>query len=806
MLVALGMVSLFYGFMTAVAQEIPRLDPDRLEQRSNGIIYAGDGKTVLAILRSRENRIPVPSDRISDAMRQAIIAIEDRRFFAHGAVDPIGLTRAAFVNITGGSTTQGGSTITQQFIKNAYTGPTRSIRRKIREAALAYQLEHLWSKDRILTAYLNTVYFGHGAYGVEAAAQVYFGSHARLLDPPQAALLAGLVRSPTAYDPVARPGAALERRDLVLDAMGSQGYLDDAALQVAKAAPLLEKGHAVELPAQSRGVAAYFTEHVKQQLVARYGKERAFGGGLRVYTTIDLRMQRAARKAVRKELRKAGPTGALVAIDPRNGAVKAMVGGENFAKLQFNLATQARRQPGSAFKPFVLLAALEQGILPQTHFTSRRQLIPIGSGLWFVTNEGGYLGSIPLTTATVASDNTVFAQLTMRVGPAAVREAAHDMGIVSPLDAVPAIGLGGVRYGVSPLEMAHAYATLSAGGVRTGGSLLFRNIAEGEADDASLDPISIIRVEDAEGRVIERNRPVRTQVVDRDNALQVISMLKPVLRIGTARRIATFDRPAAGKTGTTSNFVDAWFAGITPQLATAVWVGYPRTSREMRKEFGGDEVYGGTFPAMIWRGFMDAALWGVEKQDWDAPELPGGEAVLVDIANGKRTTSECPRARELVLTYEKIPAQWSTCAGAGRTVLTPDLSGYSTRKAEDTIDRAGLRPLIVERVSYEGDAPGTVIAQTPGPSEPARVGQKVTIWVAKDVLWVTMPEVVGRVQRTAISELRTAGFRVRVQPSPVPGRAGVVTMQVPSPGDQPRGVRVTVWIGKGTPGAIAAEG
>src|SRR4051794_32604684 len=374
----LALVSTFYGFITAVAQEIPQLDPAKLyHEKSKGGGYAGDGHTVLAILRSDENRKPVTYDEIAPVMQQAILAVEDKRFYQHGAVDPIGLARAAAVDVRGGHV-QGGSTITQQLVKNVYTGGARSFRRKFMEAALAYQLEQEWPKNRILTAYLNTVFFGHHAYGIEAAAEIYFGTHARSLLPWQAALLAGLVKGPSQFDPVAHPGPARARRNLVLRLMLQEGTISaaDYAFYIRK--PVIPKGRKVQLPATTRGVAPYFTQYVIDQLVARYGRARAFGGGLRVYTSIDLKLQAAAAKAIKLKLKHVGPSGALVAIDPTTGQIKVMVGGPNYRKSQFNLAAQARRQPGSAFKPFVLLAALQAGIQPQTVFDSKPQFIQAG--------------------------------------------------------------------------------------------------------------------------------------------------------------------------------------------------------------------------------------------------------------------------------------------------------------------------------------------------------------------------------------------------------------------------------------------
>ncbi|MGZ4463524.1 MAG: transglycosylase domain-containing protein, partial [Gaiellaceae bacterium] len=362
---ALAIVSAFYGFATAIAQDVQNLDAFKVRPTANGVIYAGDGHTVLAILRSpNENRKLVASDQIARIMKQATVAIEDKRFYQHGAIDPIGLARAAAVDLMTGRT-QGGSTITQQFVKNVYTKGQRTLQRKLVEAVLAAQVESAWSKDHILTEYLNTVYFGNHAYGVEEAAQIYFGVHANALKLYQAALLAGIVRSPSAYDPVLHPTAAIKRRNEVLTAMLDQKRISPVAYATAVNTELLPYGHKVALPAATRGVAAYFTQYVERQLIARFGRARTFGGGLKVYTTIDLTMQRKARQTLYSTLKKKkGPGAALVAIDPHTGQVKALVGGRDFSKQAFDVATQAQRQPGSSFKPFVLAAALEKGIQP----------------------------------------------------------------------------------------------------------------------------------------------------------------------------------------------------------------------------------------------------------------------------------------------------------------------------------------------------------------------------------------------------------------------------------------------------------
>jgi penicillin-binding protein 1A len=807
--IGLAFVSAFYGFATAVAQDVTNLDAFKERPTANGVIYASDGHTVLAILRSRnENRKLVTSAQIGKDMKQAIVAIEDKRFYQHGAIDPIGLARAAAVDLMTGRT-QGGSTITQQFVKNVYTKGQRTLSRKLVEAVLAAQVERAWSKDHILTEYLNTVYFGNHAYGVEEAAQIYFGRHANTLEPWQAALLAGIVRSPTAYDPVLHPDAALARRNEVLQNMVEQKMISSVAYALAIKEPLLPYGHKVELPPTTRGVAAYFTQYVESQLIAKFGEARTFGGGLKVYTTIDLKAQAKARKALNQTLtdKKKGPAGALVAIDPKTGQVKALVGGRNFTAQPFDVATMAERQPGSSFKPFVLAAALEKGIQPSTTFQSKPQLIPLGAGqTWIVHNDTPhYNGWIPISTATTLSDNTVYAQLVMRVGPAAVRTEAHKLGITSPLDAIPSIGLGALRLGVSPLELAHAYATLANGGVRVGGSIEFRTPTPGEAVDPSADPISITKVIGANGKVIANNRPIRLQAVSRETALEIDSILRSVITSpnGTAKAINDFPRPAFGKTGTTSNFVDAWFAGATPQLATAVWVGYVKHSTPMTTQYKGTPVFGGTLPAIAWAQFEKTALDGAPVQSFPTPVPPAAESVLVDSANGLRTTSTCSRAVTEVFAVDKVPTAYSHCSPT--VAVMPDLSDMYPRNAKRIVDLSGLVPKVITVPALPGQKIGHVVGQSPGASAPAEIGRVVTIYVARKVVHVTVPKVLGKNESQARSALCVAGLKATVEHSPLVGTKGKVVLQSPKAlTEVPRGSHVTLEVVSGGPTVAAS--
>ena len=608
-LFVLGSLSFTFGLVTSIASEVPSLDPSRLQQREvDGYVFDSKGHRVLAVLRGSQSRILVPSAKIAPLMKQAIVAIEDKRFYEHRGVDVHGIMRAVWQDLRNKRVVEGGSTITQQFVKNTYVKSQRSIGRKLKEAALAWQLEQRWSKDRILTAYLNTIYFGNGAYGIQQASLTYFQHSADQLGLAEAALLAGIPSDPARWDPVTNPRAAKQRRDVVLRAMLDQGditYRDYANATRAR----LPRADDVRL-SDTGGPAPYFTNYVKQQLIDRYGSGRVFGGGLRVKTTIDLNIQRFARQAITKWLTNPnGPSAALVAVDPRDGSVLAMVGGNNYRKSQFNLAVQGERQPGSSFKPFVLATALRGGISPDSQFESGPVQIPLGDKTWYVHNyENSDLGRISLATATEFSDNTVYAQLTQLVGPRAIVRTAKRLGITSPLKSYFAIGLGAEA--VNPLEMARAFSAFAYRGRRIDGS------AFGNRPRA----VSIVRNET--GRIVDNNLPVGRPVLTENTAALVTSLLQNVVTGGTGKQAQLADgRQVAGKTGTTENYGDAWFVGYTPQLVTAVWVGYPNTLRPMLTEYHGKAVAGGTFPALIWKSFMERTLQYRQEAPQDFPSV-----------------------------------------------------------------------------------------------------------------------------------------------------------------------------------------
>jgi penicillin-binding protein 1A len=590
--------------------DLSALRPTKIGQ--NTFVYAADGSLLGAIPAVR-NRQVVSLSRMSPWLPRATVAIEDRRFYEHGGVDAEGIARALWRDVKAGEVVEGGSTITQQLVRNLYISNERTVERKVTEACLAVKLDGRRSKRWILAHYLNSVFYGNLAYGAEAASHTYFSRSARRLTLSQAALLAGLTKAPSAFDPFVDPAGAVARRNEVLAAMLDQGMITRAQYRGASrsSSPGLEPGNLYEEIREP-----YFFGYVRDQLARAYGAETVRSGGLRVYTTIQPRLQRLARQAISGTLtRRDDPASALISIDPSSGAIRAMTaivpGRKNN---QFNLLSQARRQPGSTFKTFVLTAAVDEGMDPDSTyyvsapFTYRPD--PEGScedeTWWCVkTYDSSYTGWTSVTSATLRSDNTVYAQLTLDVGPGRVAAMATKLGVRTPLAVngryVPAMGLGSIA--VSPLDMASAYATLAAGGVYT-------------------EPTAIRKVVLPSGKLDTRwaKDRKRTRVIPDGVASVVTGILEDNVREGTGTR-AALDRPAAGKTGTTDEHADAWFVGYTPQLATAVWMGYTRGEVPMLNVHG-IAVSGGSFPAEIWRQFMSPALAPKPAVEFPEPRQP----------------------------------------------------------------------------------------------------------------------------------------------------------------------------------------
>jgi penicillin-binding protein 1A len=608
----LALLTMSFGlYVLGVAAEAPPISElQPIDQGANSRIYAADGST-LGYIQSDEARTPVTLDKIPQALQDGTVAIEDSRFYHHHGVDLEGVVRAAFENLSAGEIKQGGSTLTMQLVRNLYIeDPQRDLERKIKEAKLAEELEDAHSKEWILEHYLNSASYGtingQTAVGVEAAAQIYYSKPAKDLDLAQSAMLAGIPQSPSAYNPLQNPRGAIDRRNEVLDAMADQDYISQQEADDAKDEPVnLHQGSRYQQIREP-----YFFDYVEQQLIEEYGVNTVRQGGLKVYTTIIPELQQAGRDAINGELGYPDdPASAVVSIDPANGFVRAMASSGGYNNSQFNLAAQGHRQPGSAFKTFALTTAVKRGINPDTtYYTSKPLNIDDPQyGHWEVSTYGdSYAGNVSLHQATLASDNTVYAQLALDLGPQSIADTAKDMGITTELDGIPAETLGGLRLGVSPLEMADAYATLASGGIHN-------------------KPIAIRKVTFPDGHTDEIGNPERNRVFSDGVAYEVTKILEDNVDAGTATAAQTSCTYEAGKTGTTDDFNDAMFVGFTPNLATAVWVGYPDALRSMYSVHG-ISVAGGTFPAMIWHDFMEVALpnAGVSHGD-DCPAFPEPE-------------------------------------------------------------------------------------------------------------------------------------------------------------------------------------
>lgn len=628
-------------------------------------IYSADG--VLLANLYLENRQVVPLDEISPDLLHAVVAVEDERFYEHNGVDIPGIVRAMVTNATTGRN-EGASTLTMQYIRNTILADERfeiSYRRKVREAVLAMELERKHTKDEILGMYINTVYYGEGAYGAEAAALTYFNKHASELTVAEAALIAGLPQAPGKLSPYDNPDGAVARRQWVLSKMYEQGYITSEQYEAAKV-EALTLGRSSTLDEQGVYSSPYFVAHVKKLLQDEYGTDLVFKGGLTVYTTLDTTLQTYAEQAVAGVLNQPNdPDCALVAIQPTTGYVKAMVGGRNWDTNKFNFATQAKRQPGSSFKVFTLVTALEEGMPPTRKLNSSSPAtIPTGGRPWVVANAegGGGKGYITLQQATVGSVNTAFARLIAELGADKVARTARRMGIETDVQPFLSITLGSQE--VAPIEMASAFGTLAADGIH-------------------YPHTSITKIVDSKGETIFEYTPTGDQAISHSIAYAATSILKGVITSGTGRS-ANIGRPAAGKTGTTQDYRDAWFVGYTPQLSCAVWMGY--TPERPMRNVHGRKVFGGTYSAPIWKAFMSKAL-----------------------------------ANEPVLDFNPAPAPDYTWKKAWDipSEAVPSVIGMSQSAAIETLAAAGFKNYAVT-TTYSATVPaGLVGAQSPEPGAKA---------------------------------------------------------------------------------------
>src|SRR3954463_7295554 len=701
-LILLALVSTVFGMMMAVAADVKSLDTGEVFRVAHSSrIYDVTGRP-LGIL-SNQNRVVVPLSEVSPAMRNAVVAIEDRRFWTNQGVDIRGIARAFVADLISGKTVQGGSTITQQFVKNRLDAQgQRTVFEKLREAALAFHLARQWSKQKVLSQYLNSIYFGNGAYGIESAARTYFGHEpghrgcgttdkpcAAQLKPHEAALLAGIIASPTAYDPVAHPGAAVARRNEVLLKMEQQHRIsladyrnDIRALLPADVEPPHESAPTASTP--------YFTTWVRAQVVDRFGAQRAFEGGLRVRTTLDLEFQKAAEKAIAGRLPfVGGPTASLVAIDNATGEVRAMVGGRDYNQQALNLATPGQRQPGSAFKPFTLAEALKSGIGPGSVWPSRKRVfnVPNSTEKFTVNNyESEYQGTSTLARAIATSDNAVFAAVGIQVGTKKIAHLAQRMGIRTPVSHNYAITLGGLNQGVTPLDMAHAFETLATGGRRVFGAARAR-----EEGAVGIRTIQAPKGKGGKLETLATNKRKRVRVLPQSIADETSALLTTVVTEGTGRRAAVPGLVIAGKTGTTENYGDALFVGYTRRYTVAVWVGYPNKLRSMKTEYRGDAVAGGTYPAEIFHDFM-TQVRAMEK----------ARAAKKALAEGK------PPPHDTTETLPAAPGAPSAQPGPPSPTATPPAGAPGTPAPKEKAN--------AKKPAQPAPAPSPAPAPTPAPA------------------------------------------------------------------------------------------
>jgi penicillin-binding protein 1A len=612
LLATAGMVAGAAGTYRALAADMPDLDDYRsTELAQTSLVYDADGQ-VVDQLYGVQNRFVVPLEGVDPTLRQAVISVEDHRFHEHRGLDFEAIGRAAVENARSLSIQEGGSTLTQQLIKNTYIAQQQrsipSFERKFVEASLAWQYEKGHSKREILEQYLNTVYFGSNAYGAEAAARTYFNKDAADLTLPESALLAGIINLPGVYDPFADPKSAKERRNVVLGKMLEYGHISREEHDKAVASKVeVSRGRIIYQDDNE-----YFLDAVRREIAEEYGDEMVYEGGLKIYTTLDPDLQAMASEAVDSVVDpEAGdPSAALVSIDPSTGAVRAMVGGSDFDEVKFNLATQAHRQAGSSFKPFVYAQAVNEGISPETMYVSRHLSIDMGENArpYEVDNyDFIHRGPITLEKALADSDNTVFVQLALDLGLQKVVEMANRLGVDSEIDAYPSTAIGGLRIGVTPLEMASAYSTFANSGTHMEPYLVQKvAIDRKEKDD-----------------LVEEHRPFGEEVLSEDQAALVTEALRAVVTRGTASYYHDLDaelgRPAAGKTGTSNEFIDAWFVGFIPQLSTSVWVGYPNERRSMVNINGLEEINGENYPLDIWSLYMQDAVQRYPVEQFDSP-------------------------------------------------------------------------------------------------------------------------------------------------------------------------------------------
>jgi penicillin-binding protein 1A len=723
-----GILVLYYLNSLPTLEE---LTPSPIAQTSK--VYSIDG-SLITEFHSEENREIISFHEMSQYIKDAIVAVEDKRFYEHQGVDYIRIIGAFIADIKAGDLSEGASTITMQYIKNIYFTPEKTFRRKINEALIAVQLERNYTKDKILEMYLNTICFGSGAYGIQKASKIYFGIDASELSLSQAALLAGLVRIPELYSPFNDIEKSKIRRDLVLQLMYDQGFINTDQYLDALAEPVvINENPTVDSEIYGSRIAPYFIDYVKQRLYEKkFTDYDVFKGGLRIYTTLDTDMQEKAEDAIKTIFPKdPGPSYSLISVDPDNGYIYALIGGKDYNISKFNIATQGKRQPGSVFKTLVLIESILQNFSPNNTFNPNGPItIDMEEGPdWQVHNYNNQtFGEDEMTVvdATVQSVNVVYAQLMMKVGADNVENLCSDMEIYD-IGSNPAIAIGGLETGITPLDLSKVFSTLASGGI-------YRQ------------PICILKITDYQGNLLYEYDPDNNEsehrVLEEPVSYYITQILKKVIESGTGRG-ADIGRPAAGKTGTTENNVDAWFAGYTPDLVTVVWMGHPEASQPM-EPINGRVVVGGTYPADIWREFMSSALENIPVSDFKKPDK---ELIDVKICSdsGLLTTFWCPEESIEWQIFIEGEEPEDIC-NVHNKVEVPDVIGKSFEDAKKILE--DLYFVVEETYGFnEIYNKNIVFKQNPESGEviESLTGEKLNIilYISKGKETFNMPDLVG---------------------------------------------------------------
>ncbi len=785
-IIVIGLVVVIYYVNSLPTLE--ELTPSPIAETSK--VYALDG-SLITEFHAEENREIISFNKMSDYIKDAIVAIEDKRFFEHHGVDYRRIIGAFIADMRSGEWAEGASTITQQYVKNIYFNPEKTFRRKINEALIAIQLERNYTKNKILEMYLNTINFGSGAYGIEKASEIYFGKNSSELNLPESAMLAGLLRAPEIYSPFNDMEKAKSRRDLVLQLMYEQELIDTSEYLAALAEPIILSESSTSYIDQDNGerTAPYFIDYVKRNLYdQQFTDYDVFKGGLRIYTTLDTDLQEKAENAFNKVFpEEIEPSYCLVSTDPENGYIYALIGGKDYNTSKFNIVIQGKRQPGSVFKVLVLMEAIKQNISPNNTFNPNGPIIiDMAEGPdWQVDNYGGQkfdVEQMSIVDGTINSVNVVYAQLMMEVGAENVESLCSEMEIYD-IGNNPAIALGGLETGVTPLDVSKVFSTLASGG-------FYRQ------------PVSILKITDSEGNILYEYEPeeneLNQRVLEEPIAYHITQILKKVIESGTGRG-AAIGRPAAGKTGTTSDLRDAWFAGYTPELVTVVWMG--NLDNKPIEAINGRTVVGGSYPADVWREFMMAALEDVPVSDFDKPDK---ELIDIEICTESNllATFWCPKESIRWNIYIKGEEPEDIC-NIHNKIEVPNVIGSSIEEARTLLESLNF---VVEEI-YDFDEifdQNSVFNQNPeaGTILESLEGEKlsITLYVSKGQATFTMPGLIGMDLNGAEQVMESSGLVVNsviyeFNDTVLPG---YITSQTPAQGSiVTKSAIVVLYISKG---------